>query len=66
MGFLMKIKIVKLPPTMELRRLEVNPEGLIVGGVYDLSMNAASYLVVMGFAEFTSPSSASLDGPDKR
>ena len=52
----MKIRIVKLPPTAELRRLEVNPDGLLLGGVYDLSMNAASYLIVMGFAEIAGPS----------
>jgi len=34
-----------------LARLEVNASGLLVGGVYDLSTNAASYLLLMGFAE---------------
>ena len=47
----MRIRIIKLPPTAELKRLEVNASGLLVGGVYDLSMNAASYLLLMGFAE---------------
>jgi hypothetical protein len=58
-----KIRIVKLPPTTDLRRLEVNPDGLTVGGVYDLSVNAASYLVVMGFAEFDGPPLAHLNKP---
>ena len=61
----MKVRIVKLPPPSELRRLEVNPDGLALDGVYDLSVNAASYLVVMGFAEFTNPAVA-FDKTDKR
>ena len=61
----MKVRIVKLPPTVELRRLEVNPEGLVLDGVYDLSVNAASYLVVMGFAEFADPQPAFFDKTDK-
>ena len=52
----MKVRIVRLPPANDGAALEIDMHSLRLGRVYDLSASAASYLVVMGFAEVELPS----------
>jgi hypothetical protein len=54
-GSHVKVRIVRLPPANDGTALEIDIHSLRVGRVYDLSASAASYLVVMGFAEVELP-----------
>ena len=51
----MKVRIVSLPPANDGTALEIDTRYLRLGRVYDLSASAATYLVVMGFAEVELP-----------
>jgi hypothetical protein len=54
-GSHVKVRIVRVPPANDGTALEIDMRSLRVGRVYDLSASAASYLVVMGFAEVELP-----------
>jgi hypothetical protein len=54
-GSHVKVRIVRVPPANDGTALEIDMRSLRLGRVYDLSASAASYLVVMGFAEVELP-----------
>jgi hypothetical protein len=54
-GSQVKVRIVRVPPANDGTALEIDMRSLRVGRVYDLSASAASYLVVMGFADVEFP-----------
>jgi len=54
-GSHVKVRIIRVPPANDGTALEIDMRSLRVGRVYDLSVSAASYLVVMGFAEVELP-----------
>jgi hypothetical protein len=50
-GFIVRVRIVRLPPEERRGSYEVDLRPYQVGGVYEVGPRIAEYLIVMGFAE---------------
>lgn len=50
-GFVVRVRIVRLPPEDRRTAFEIDLRPYEIGGVYEVGPRIAEYLIVMGFAE---------------
>jgi hypothetical protein len=50
-GFVVRVRIVRLPPVGRRNAYEIDLRPYEVGNVYEVGPRVAEYLIVMGFAE---------------